>query len=387
MITLTSESEKSTRDAEAIYSDFRGRFPIFREKIYLNSCSQGALSDVVKQALNEFTRSWTRRGSPWDLWVDVQEELRLEFAAMIGADADEVAITYSASSAISAVASALDFERRPKVLMGKLEFPAMGQLWLAQVPRGACITWVPDHLGTNTPEDYRKHADDRTLIVPATHVCFRNGFRNDAAGIADAAHEAGALFMLDDYQSCGSRPVDVRALKADFFVAGALKYLLGTAGVAFLFVRKELIESLQPTLTGWFAQVDPFAFDSLHHRPSPTARRFQSGTPPIASIYAALAGIRLLRRLGFERVERRIAGLARRFIEGALSRGWKLRTPHDSRGPLVVIEAPDSERLVAELEKRGIIVSSRQGGLRVSFHAYNAPGDVDATLEALGRLL
>ncbi len=387
VITVTSESDKATHDAEAAYSDFRGRFPILREKIYLNSCSQGALSDAVEEALNEFTRSWHRHGSPWDRWVEVLEELRREFAAMIRADADEVAITFSASSAIGAVASALSFRRRPVVLMGELEFPTMSHLWLAQVRRGARITWVPESGGTNSPEDYRALADEKTLIVPAAHVCFRNGFRNDAAGIARAAHDSGALFMLDDYQSCGTRPVDVRALETDFYVAGALKYLLGTAGVAFLFVRKELIETLQPTVTGWFAQVDPFAFDYRRHRPSPTARRFQSGTPPVAPVYAALAGIRLLRRLGFEQVEHRVAALARRFIEGAAARGWKLRTPLDSRGPLVVIEAQDSPRLVSELEKQGIIVSSREGGLRVSFHAYNTPDDADAALEALGRLL
>ncbi len=387
MSTAISESEMKVSDVEALYSAFREHFPILREKIYLNSCSQGALSDPVEKALNEFTQSWHRQGSPWDHWVEVQEELRREFAAMIGADPDEIAITFSASSAIGAVASALDFRNRPVVLMGELEFPTMSQIWLAQAFRGAQITWVPERLGGNTPEDYRALADDKTLIIPATHVCFRNGYRNDPAGIADVAHDAGAFFMLDDYQSCGARPVDVRAQKADFYVAGALKYLLGTSGVAFLFVKKELIETLQPTLTGWFAQVDPFAFDSRHHRPSPTARRFQSGTPPVAPAYAALAGIRLLRSLGLARVELRIASLARRFIDGAMARRWKLRTPIDSRGPLVVIDAGDSERLVTELQKRRIIVSSREGGLRVSFHAYNTPGDVDAVLEALEELI
>ncbi len=379
--------DRNTLDDEAVCSDFRRHFPILREKIYLNSCSQGALCDAVEEALKDFTVSWHRHGSPWEFWVDVLEELRNEFGAMIGAGSDEVAITFSASSAIGAVASALDFRHRPVVLMGELEFPTMSQLWLAQAGRGASVTWIPEHRGTNSPEDYRALADERTLIVPATHVCFRNGFRNDAAGIARAAHDAGAFFMLDDYQSCGTRPVDVRALDVDFYVAGALKYLLGTAGIAFLFLKRELIESMQPTLTGWFAQIDPFAFDSKHHRPSPTARRFQSGTPPVAPGYAALAGIRFLRKLGLERVERRIAGLARRFIEGATARGWKVRTPPDSRGPLVVVEAEDSPRLVTELERQGIIVSSRDGGLRFSFHAYNTPDDADATLEAVGRLI
>ncbi len=376
-----------TTDLEARYADFRKRFPIFREKIYLNSCSQGALSDAVEDALNEFTQSWHRHGSPWDLWIEIQDDLRREFASLIGAEADEIAITFSASSAISAVASALDFRSRPNILMGELEFPTMSHIWLAQIPRGARITWIPAHDGTNTPADYRARADRRTLIIPATHVCFRNGFRNDPAGIADAAHDAGAYFMLDDYQSCGTRPVDVRALGADFYVAGALKYLLGTAGVAFLFVRRQIIELLQPTLTGWFAQAEPFAFDSLHHRPAPTAARFQSGTPPVAAAYAALAGLRLLNRLGIDHVESRVALLAQRFIAGVVAHGWELKTPRDSHGPLVVIRARNSGNIVEALGREGIILSSRDGGLRMSFHAYNTPDDVDATLAALQRLL
>ncbi len=376
-----------TIDNETSYSEFRSRFPLLREKIYLNSCSQGALSDAVELALKECVESWNRYGSPWERWVEVQEELRSEFASLVGADTDEVAITFSASSAIGAVASALNYRKRPVVLMGELEFPTMSHIWLAQVRRGARITWVPAHAGANDPGDYRALVSERTMIIPATHVCFSNGVRNDAAGIARAAHEAGALFMLDDYQSCGTRPVDVRALGTDFYIAGALKYLLGTAGVAFLFVRKDLIQTLQPTLTGWFAQADPFAFDSRNHRPSPTARRFQSGTPPVAPIYAALAGIRLLRSLGLERVEHRVAALVRRFIEGAAARGWRLKTPPDSRGPLVVVDTGNAEHLVAELARQGIIVSTRDRGLRISFHAYNSPDDVDAVLDALGRLI
>jgi selenocysteine lyase/cysteine desulfurase len=376
-----------TPDTEDFYSGFRKRFPIFREKIYLNSCSQGALSDDVESALNEFTRSWHQQGSPWDHWIEVQEDLRREFASMIGAAPDEVAITFAASTAISSVASALDFGRRPNVLLGELEFPTMSHIWLAQIPRGARITWVPSRDGTNKPEDYRARADSQTLIIPATHVCFRNGFRNDAAGIARAAHDAGAYFMLDDYQSCGTRPIDVRELQADFYVAGALKYLLGTAGVGFLFAKRELIETLHPTMTGWFAQSEPFAFDSMHHCPASNAARFQSGTPPVMAVYAALAGVRLLRNLGLAKVELRIAELTRRFITGAAARGWKLKTPPDSTGPLVVIESTDAARLVNELAKQGIIVSSRNNGLRVSFHAYNTPGDIDVIFEALGRLL
>jgi selenocysteine lyase/cysteine desulfurase len=374
---------------ETDYLAFRRGFPIFQSRVYLNSCSQGALSDSVEGALQDYIESWHRRGSPWDRWMEVQEELRGEFAALIGAAADEIAISFSASTAIYAIASALDYSDRNRVVMGELEFPTQCHVWLAQQKRGAEITWVPSRNGTNTPEDYRSHLDGKSAIVPTTHVCFRNGFRNDAAGIARIAHEAGAYFLLDDYQNCGCRPTDVGRTGADFYISGALKYLLGPSGVAFLYVRRELIENLHPTLTGWFAQRSPFSFDIKNHEPADSANRFQTGTPPVPSIYAALAGIRLLRQFGLHNVEKRIAQLTRLLIAGVQKRGWKLKTPEGSGGPLVVIAASskeDAAMAVNDLERMGIIVSSRDSGVRISFHAYNSPADVEAVLTGLDKI-
>jgi len=374
---------------ETDYLAFRRRFPIFQSRVYLNSCSQGALSDAVEAALLDHIESWHRRGSPWDRWMEVQEELRAEFAAMIGADPGEIAITSSASTAIYAIASSMDYRAREKVVMGELEFPTQCHVWLAQRSRGAEITWVPSSNGTNKPDDYRTHVDGRTAIVPATHVCYRNGFRNDAAGIARIAHEAGAYFLLDDYQSCGCLRTDVGEVGADFYVTGALKYLVGPSGIAFLFVRRELIESLHPTLTGWFAQKSPFSFDIKNHELATSASRFQTGTPPVPSIYAALAGIRLLRQFGLDNVQSRIAQLTRLLISGIRERGWELKTPAGSQGPLVVISAKTPEKAgatVMDLERMGIIVSSRDNGVRVSFHAYNSPADVEAVLTGLDQI-
>jgi selenocysteine lyase/cysteine desulfurase len=317
----------------------------------------------------------------------VHEELRAEFAGLIGSAPEEVAITFAASTAIYSVASALEYRERPRVVLGELEFPTQGHIWLAQAARGACVEWVKAMDGATPLEAYRAAADASTRIVPATHVSFRNGFRNDAASLARIAQDAGALFLLDDYQSCGTRPLNVRALRVDFYVTGALKYLLGASGVAFLYVRGDLIGSLHPTLTGWFAQRNPFAFDVKHHDPADTAARFQTGSIPVPSVYAAVAGIRLIRALGLERIESRIADLTRRFVRAALERRWKLLTPEDTTGPVVVVEARDAAGVVSDLERQGIVVSSRGNGLRVSFHAYNAPEDVDAVVAALERIL
>ncbi len=365
---------------------FRDRFPILGRRVYVNNCSQGALSLDVESALAAFIESWHTQGSPWDRWVGEVERLRAIFAAAIGADADEIAVMPNASAAIAAIATAVAFDAdRRTVVLGEFEFPTMAHVWLAQQRRGARIAWARAHRDTLPVEAYAAHIDDRTLIVPATHLCFRNGYRLDIPRLVTLCHERGAYIFLDDYQRTGTAPLDVHALGVDFMVTGALKYLLGPAGVAFLYVRRDLIERFEPLSTGWFGRVDPFAFsiDSLDW--SPCARRFETGSPPIPNAYAAAAGIELLQTVGLTAVARQVNSLVERFVKGARERGFDVATPDDpdSRGPLVVVRTTDATMMVRRLEGRGIIASARGTGLRVSFHAYNNEQDVDAVLEAL----
>jgi selenocysteine lyase/cysteine desulfurase len=372
---------------------FRARFPIFGRRIYVNSCSQGALSTDVEAAIQEYVASWHEHGSPWELWVQKVEELRTAFAAAIGADRDEIAVMPSASGGINAIASALPFGGgRSGVTMGEFEFPTMAQVWLAQQRRGAVVRWARADGDRLDVDAYARVIDDTTLIVPATHVCFRNGHKTDIAALTRLCHARGAYIFLDDYQRTGTGPIDVHALGVDFMVTGCLKYLLAEAGVAFLYVRRDLIERLEPTITGWFGRRNPFAFRIDEIDWSSTATRFESGTPPVPNAYAALAGLGLLERLGYDGAARQIDTLVERYRSAAEARGFQVRTPADParRGPLVVVQSVDAPALVARLATHGLVASSRGNGLRVSFHAYNNEADVDAVvtaLEAESRLL
>jgi selenocysteine lyase/cysteine desulfurase len=367
----------------AAVDSVRAQFPVFETKIYLNSCSQGALSTSVEAGLLDYLASWHQAGSCWDVWVQKYEESRAVFARLIGAEPDEVAIVPSASAGINAVASALDFNRRNNVVLGEFEFPTMGHVWLAQQRRGAEVRFVPAENGALPVDAYERLVDARTLLVPLTQVSFLNGFRSDVTAITRLAHQRGALVLLDGYQDCGTRPLDVKELGVDFYVSGTLKYLLGPAGVAFLYVRRDLLESLVPTITGWFGQANPFAFDVKHFDPAPSARRFEAGTPPIVNLYGAMRGVELLTGLGLESVSKHIAALTRLMVEGARRLGIRVRTPADTVGPLVVLESLDLDALLARLDARDIVASGRHGGLRISFHLYNTPGDVEQLLTVL----
>ena len=368
-------------------SEFRGDFPIFGEHVYLASCSQGALSRTVRKAFEEYLTSWDEAGNPWGRWGEQEERLRARFAALVNAKPGEVALTFSASSALNAVLGALDYSRRPRVVCTDLDFPTVGHILAAQRSRGAQPVFVPAAGGRVPLEALEAQVDGRTALVAVSHVSYLTGARTDLAAVARLAHEHGALLVVDAYQSAGTEALDVRDLGVDVLVTGALKYLLGPSGVAFLCVREDLTRELSPLDTGWLAQEDPLAFDIRHLRPAASARRFQSGTLGVPSVYGAVAALEQLEAAGPATVRRHVKGLAGRLLERADERELPVRTPRQEaeRGPLVVLEMPDADRVASELAVEGILCSARSGGLRVAFHYYNTEDDVDRLEEALDR--
>lgn len=361
----------------------RTQFPILSAKTYLYSCSQGALSSAVEAGMAEYASSWRTSAAPWDEWMGKYEEIRAAFARMIGAKPTEIAIVSSASAGINPIANSLDFSPRDKVILSEYEFPTMGHIWLAQRQRGAQVEFLAGEDGVIPLESYRRAIDGRTALVALTHVSFVNGFRSDVPAVTRLAHDNGALVFLDGYQDCGTRPIDVKALGVDFYVAGTLKYLLGPPGLAFLYVREGLAEQLNPPITSWMAQREVFAFNAQLLDPAPSARRFEGGSPPIPNIYAALPALNLLREIGLENVEAQIARLTRRFLAGAQALNLQSKTPPDSVGPLVVLRSHDSAAVVNLLAAQKVLTSNRHDGVRFSFHVYNNQQDVDTALAFL----
>jgi selenocysteine lyase/cysteine desulfurase len=366
----------------------RHRFPIFKERVYINSCSQGALSDAVRASYEQYLDDWDEKGAPWEYWVERGEAARATFASLINAAPDEIAVTTSLSAGVSALASGLRFARRSKVVLTDWEFPTIGQIWHAQEARGARVMHVAAaEDGTIPYKHFERAIDDDTLLVSITHVCYRNGAMVDVRKVVDLAHERGALVLLDAFQSVGSLPIDVKELDVDFLGAGVLKYLLGSAGLGFFYCRRELVERVWPTQTGWFADENIFAMDHTDYSPSRTASRFQSGTPPVPAIYAGIAGMQLMQEIGIAETREHVLALNSHLLEGLDELRAKVATPRrpKRRGALVCVKSKDARALVAALGREGIVTSDRSDNLRVSAHCYNSLEDVDAVLASLQR--
>lgn len=363
----------------------REDFPVFSERTYVNTCSQGALATRVRAAYADYLDGMEEYGSLWETWVGVQERVRTLLARTFNADEAEVAITSSASAAVSAVATSIDFAQGPrKVVTTSLEFPTIGQIWHAQERRGAEVVHVPADPDNRLPVDRVAAAIDAdTAIVSVTHVCYRNGAMNDIAAIIEAAHARGVPVLVDAYQSVGAVPVDFRALDADFLVGGVLKYMLGSPGVGFMLVNPERTSELTPLTTGWFAARDIFAMDIYAFDPAKDARRFESGTPVVPSLYAAEAGLTVLLDVGLDRAWSVSSGLHDQLRAGVADLGGRVVTPDDAHGPMIAIASTDDHALVHAMGEDRVVVSCRDGNIRVSPHFYNSSADMEAVLRSL----
>ncbi|HEV8191318.1 MAG TPA: aminotransferase class V-fold PLP-dependent enzyme [Ktedonobacterales bacterium] len=371
---------------------YREEFPILQRKTYLNSCSLGALSRRSMDAMTRFQDLWNDYGaSAWyKLWLGELAALREKFARLIGAQPHEIAIAPNVSSALSGITSALDLGGRNRVVMADLDFPTLAYQWLAKQRLGTEVAFAESADRMTLPAERLIAAiDERTGLVATSRVFYLSGYIQDVAALAKAAHRQGALLVVDDYQGSGQIPLDVRALDVDFLVSGTLKWLMGGPGMAFIYVREELIPRLKPTATGWWGARDMFQFKSgaLEYRDD--AQRLEAGTPAVAAIYTASAAMDIVLEIGVERIRERTRYLSDDLIRRIQERGWKLLCPTDSatRSSIVILGMERPEELVQGLAERGIIVDSRPGRLRISPHFYNTVEENEQIVTALDELL
>jgi kynureninase len=370
------------------WAKWRDEFPILGRKTYLNSCSLGALSRRAESRLDRFREEWHTYGaSAWyETWMGRLAELRGRVASMIGADADEVALAASVSAALATVASAVEYGERNRVVVAEFDFPTLAYQWMAR-PDVKVVRVRSDDDATIPLDAWADAVDDRTAILATSHVFYATGAIQDLRALADMAHRAGALFLVDAYQGVGQVPVDVREADIDILVAGPLKWLMGGPGLAYTYVRRELINRLRPTVTGWFASADQFAFDIENLVYKDDARRFELGTPALHTVHTALGGQEIVDEIGVAAIADRNRALTERLIGRAADAGFRMRLAPDpdARSAIVMIAADDPHEAIAHLERAGIIADARPGYVRVSPHFYNTEEEIDAVVEALAR--
>ena len=368
---------------------WRGRIPLLASCIPMNNCSQAPQTDATREAASRYLESWNTSGMDWDTWMEEVGQAKAEFAALIGAAPTDIAVFSSVSEATSAVASALDFVgARRNIVVSEMEFPTVGHVWLAQQRRGARVSWAAVREGMIDPSVYETLVDDRTVLVSSCHGYFMNGFMQDVKRIAARARDAGAYSFVDAYQTLGTVPIDVRDLGVDFLAAGNLKFLMGIPGIAFLYVRPEIVGRLEPTVTGWFGRSNPFGFDGKTLDWSATAARFDMGTPPVINAYVARAGMAMINAVGPAKIRAWLVLLGHRLIMGGRERGLTLHGTDDMRRKTstTAFVVRDSHAVESAMRACGVLPTARGSVIRLAPHFYNTVEDVDRALDLLAEV-
>jgi kynureninase len=377
-------------------SGYRDEFPVLERKAYLISASLGPISRRAQSSLNEYLEAWATKGAPDPVWEEHvfprMRSVKETFASLVGAEADELAITTNVSLALSTIVSCLDFSgERRKLILSELDFPTDGHVFLAQQRRGAEVVILKSPDGLTVPlESYEAAIDDTTAAVCINRVLYRSSSLVDAKAICDMARRAGAWSIVDDFHGAGIVPVDVHDMGCDFYTTGVLKWLCGGPGLAFLYARRDLLPSLEPAVTGWFATREPFSFDLEHLDYHPTARRLEHGTPPAPVAFLAQGGLDIITEVGPAGIRERMGELSDRVIAGADEMGLEVRTLRDrhARGGLVNVKVGDEARKVCHaLLDRDVCTDYRGDGLRISPHFFNNEDDVDRLFRELREIL
>ncbi len=372
---------------------WRDQFPIVDRTTYLISNSLGAMPEGASKALAEYAEMWDTSGiKAWEEgWWDIVTEIGDLAAPLLGASAGTVVMQPSVTVASAIVRSCFDWAgHRNRIVHTELEFPSVMYLYAGAQAEGAEVVVVPTRGdGITVDLDQLLDAiDERTALVPISHVAFKSAFVQDAAAICEKAHRVGARVCLDVYQSAGVMPLEIEAWNADFAVGGCLKWLCGGPGNAFLYARRDLQERLEPQVTGWMAADEPFAFEPELTR-ADSIRRFLTGTPAVPAHMVARPGLEIVNRIGPAAIREKSVALTERIIERADRYGIDVATPRESqrRGGTVTLAPPEAESIARQLLDEDILIDHRPGaGIRLAPHFYNSGDECDRAVDRIAEL-
>lgn len=366
----------------------RSQFPITKNRVFLNHAAQSPLPKTVADAMHKYIDE----SSSFATYAKEYEDLgKPFFAKLINAETGEIAVVENTSVGMNIAANVLHPKPGSKIVTTDLEYPSVVYPFLRK-SLGVEVEYVKNVKGKVLLEDVERVVDDKTAAVAISHVEYANGFRHDMRAISEIAHEHGAYVIVDAIQSTGAVSVDVKRDNIDFLTASCYKWLLSPPGAGYLYVREELIQKFEPPFTGW-ASVKQEIFNTTDFwdiwklELSETATRFEVGSPSYISLVGAREALKLLLSVGISNIERRILGLTDHLIDSIKDMNLDLQTPEEKacRSGIVNFRVENPQQVAEELGRKGIIVSARSNGIRVSPHFYNTEEEIDALTDEIRK--
>ncbi len=364
----------------------REQFPITRNKVFLNHAAHSPLPKAVADAVHKYV---DQSSNFWNVSKEWDDGGKPFFAKLVNAKTEEIAFVENTSMGLNIAANVLHYPPGSKIVTTDLEYPSVVYPWLRK-NLNVKVHYVKNVDGKILLEDFEKVVDDKTVAVAVSHVEYVNGFRNDLRALSEIAHDHGAYLIVDAIQSTGAIQVDVKRDNVDFLMTAAYKWLLSPPGAGYLYVKGELIQKLEPTFVGW-ASVTKKVFETINFwdiwnlKLSETASRFEIGSNSFMSFVGAREALKILLTYGIENIEKRILKLTDQLIEATKDLGLKLQTPEEPqyRSGIVNFKIDKPREIVKKLISKGMIVSARTHGIRVSPHFYNTETEIDKLIEEI----
>lgn len=364
--------------------EYRSEFPILAHTTYLINHSLGAMPAAAEDGVAEYARTWKERGiRAWaEGWWSLPLTVGDQVGRIIGAEAGSTVMHQNVAIAEAVVLSCFrPLLERNRVVYERGNFPSVRYLYQAHPDLDVVVC--------EDDEEIVDTIDERTLLVPISHVLFKSGEIQDVERIIRRAHQMGAHVILDTYQSAGIVPLDVTALNVDFAVGGSVKWLCGGPGNGWLYVRPDLADELRPTYTGWQAHEAPFAFEE-EMRYAHGGARFLTGTPNVPALYAATAGYDLIEEIGVDRIRANSLRQTQLLAQLAEEAGFEIRSPRDParRGGTGTLYVPDFPAVHKELTEREILCDFRpEVGIRIGPHYFTSDEELRHLIDQITEIL
>jgi cysteine desulfurase / selenocysteine lyase len=377
-------------------TDWRQEWFEIEGATYLNLASQSPMPKVSIRAVQAaLEANKYPHQKPDSTFFEVPNRLRTSLAKLIGAKPEEIALTSGASAGVAAVAYALTWKPGDEVITAKGEFPLQYTTWKPMEEReGLKLKIVSPRERFITADDLIAAMTPRTRMISVSMVRFDDGSLLDVPRVAAACHAQGALLLLDASQSCGAMPMDVTQLGADFIVSAGYKWLLGPFGTGFFWAKSEHLGMVRPGPFYWLALMGSHNFAALNFddpKPAANAKRWDS--PEWASYFnfnlAAMdVSVDFVVRMGPELVQAHNRKLIDLMFERLPKDRFVIASPLDAarRGSYGCFAARSPEKTAEHyqrLRKENVVVSLREGNIRVSPHLYNTERDIDRLISVV----
>jgi selenocysteine lyase/cysteine desulfurase len=377
----------------ARFAEIRSLFPHTKNVVYLNSASTGPMSVPVRRAITDHLDLLL--GAEKDDWHEamlIADQLRGDYASLIGGEARQVGIGLSTSFGINVAAFGLPLAEGDEVIVSDIEFPAVVYAWRAAADtRGLKLRILKSRDGHFDIDGFERSITPRTRVLSLSWVQFSNGFKNDLARLSEICRRHNLFFVVDGIQGMGAEPIDVRRLDIDLFTSGCQKWMLSPQGCGFFYISDRIKDDLALPFFSWLGVDWQMEFTDLYHYEKPyfqTAQKFEFGYGVTLNLIGMKAAVRYFQDLGIENIQRHNHALLDRlaaYLDDSSVYSVTSSMDPKHRSSILTFTCRGYQTLHQRLVADGILVVHREGSIRVSAHLFNDESDIDRLISGLDQ--